>query len=67
MDIFIKSLDNIMFMLMILSLLNIIRNVFLFIRHLNKPEPESYKIKQNELLYLGIAISIFITYLFKGV
>jgi preprotein translocase subunit Sec61beta len=57
-------LDKILYIVFFMSTLVIIRNSFLFIKHLNKPEPEPYTINPKALIYLGFAISIVITVIF---
>ena len=41
--------------------------MFLFSRHLNKPEADKYSINKVALIYLGVAISFLLMTIFKGI
>jgi hypothetical protein len=49
-----------------MSVLFTLRHIFLFIRHLNNPEPKPYEIETKSLIYLGLSISTIITSLIHG-
>ncbi len=66
-DILLTILDRLMYMVFILSCLFILRQSYLFIKHLSKPEPIPFKIDRLSLLYLGISISITLSAIFKGI
>jgi hypothetical protein len=67
MDILVLLANKILFLIFILSILNVLREIFLFVRHLNKIEPEKYVIGNTRLLYLALALSYILTTIFKGI
>jgi hypothetical protein len=50
-----------------MSCLVILRHIFLFIRHLNNPEPKPYEINVRNLFYIGLSIAILLTGIIKGI
>jgi hypothetical protein len=67
MDIITAIIDKSMFILFFMSLLIVGRHMFLFRQHLNKPEAEKYAISKKALIYLGLAISLLLMTIFKGI
>ena len=67
MDILVSLINKTLFLIFILSNLNVLRETFFFIRHLYRVEPEKYVINNHRLLYLGLALSYILTTLFKGI
>ncbi len=67
MDILVSIINKTLFLILILSNLNVLRETFFFIKHLYKVEPEKYVISNRRLLYLGLALSYILTTLFKGI
>lgn len=56
-----------LFVIFFMSCLVVIRQLFLFYRHLGNPEPQKYTISTPSLIYLGLSVSIIITALITGV
>jgi hypothetical protein len=57
-------MDNWIFLLLfIFSTLICVRNAFLFITSLFANNPQKYLLNYKELIFLGLAISYFVTYL----
>lgn len=67
MDILILLINKVLFLILTLSTLNVLREAFLFIRHLTKIEPEKYIISNTRLFYLGLTLSYILTTIFKGI
>jgi len=67
MEILTQTLIKIYYTLFFFSSLYIVRHIFLFVRHLNKPEPVPYELSKKELFYLGLSVSYMITTFLKGV
>ena len=67
MSIITSLLDKILFILFFMAIFITGRHTFLFIRHVNKPDIEKYTIARKELIYLGVALAIIMTTLFKGI
>lgn len=67
MDILLSLINKILFLIFILSCFNVLREAFLFIKHLYKIEPERYLINNRRLLFLGLTLSYILTTLFKGI
>jgi len=67
MNIITSIIDKSMFILFFMSLFITGRHMFLFSRHLNKPEVEKYTITRKELIYLGLALSFLLMTIFKGI
>lgn len=62
-----ELLDKALFVGFFMATLVIIRNLFLFGRHLTNPEPQRYTISPKSLLYLGLSIAFIAATLFKGI
>lgn len=62
-----QILDKILFIGFFLSSLVIIRHIFLFIRHLNNPEPKPYEINKKSLFYVGLSVAVLLTGIIKGI
>ncbi len=70
MDIFVTLnvlINKVLFVVFFMACLVIIRQVFLFIRHLNNPEPTPYSIDKKSLLYLGLSVAFILTSVLKGI
>jgi len=67
MEVLTTILDKSLFVMFFMSCLVILRQIFLFIRHLNNPEPQIYSISQKALIYLGVAVAIILTSVIKGI
>jgi preprotein translocase subunit Sec61beta len=67
MEILTSLIDKALFVAFFMSCLIIIRQLFLFVRHLNKPEPQSFEINPKNLTYLAISVAIILTTIFKGI
>jgi hypothetical protein len=50
-----------------MACLVILRQTFLFIRHLRNPEPQKYTISANAIVYLGLSVAFILTALIKGI
>lgn len=59
-------MTHLLVFLFVFSLLNCIRNGYLFYRRLMSPTPKAVRLGTSELILLGISISIVITCLFCG-
>jgi preprotein translocase subunit Sec61beta len=62
-----QILDKTLFVGFFLSCLVIIRQIFLFIRHLNNPEPKPYEIDKKTLFHIGLSIAVLLTGIIKGI
>jgi preprotein translocase subunit Sec61beta len=62
-----EILNKILFIGFFMSCLVILRHIFLFIRHLNNPEPKPYEINVRNLFYIGLSIAILLTGIIKGI
>jgi hypothetical protein len=62
-----ELIDKLLFVGFFMAVLVIIRNAFLFGRHLTNPEPQRYTISSKSLLYLGISVALVLSTLFKGI
>jgi hypothetical protein len=62
-------INKLLFITLILSILNILRNLFLFILDWSKDEEEKVKIKltSKSLLLLGLSIAYVISSIFTGI
>jgi hypothetical protein len=67
MDILTTLLDKSLFVIFFMACLVILRQTFLFIRHLRNPEPQKYTISANALIYLGLSVAFILTALIKGI
>jgi len=67
MNIITSIIDKSMFILFFMSLFITGRHIFLFSRHLNKPEAEKYAITKKAMIYLGLALSFLLMTIFKGI
>lgn len=70
MDLFttlIELVDKILFVGFFMACLVIIRHIFLFIRHLNNPEPKPYEIDMKNLYYLGLSVAVVLSGIIKGI
>lgn len=67
MEILTALIDKALFVVFFMSCLIIIRQLFLFIRHLNKPEPQSFEIDPKTLTYLAVSVAVILTTIFKGI
>ncbi len=62
-----EILDKILFIGFFMSCLVIIRHIFLFIRHLNNPEPKPYEVDKRSLFYIGLSVAVLLTGIIKGI
>jgi hypothetical protein len=62
-----EILDKVLFIGFFMACLVIIRQIFLFIRHLNNPEPKPYEIDKLGLYYLGLSVAAVLTGIIKGI
>ena len=67
MEVLTTILDKSLFVMFFMSCLVILRQIFLFIRHLNNPEPQKYTISQKALIYLGVSVALILTSIIKGI
>ena len=67
MSIITQLLNKTLFVTFFLSFFVVIRHLFLFIRHMRKPEVEKYVIARKEMVYLALALAFIITTIFKGI
>lgn len=67
MNIITQLLDKALYMMFFMSIFYIGRHIFLFSRHLKKPEPEKYTLPKQDLLYLAISLAFIIMTIFKGI
>jgi hypothetical protein len=67
MNVITSIIDKSMFILFFMSLFIVGRHVFLFSRHLNKPEADRYAINKKALIYFGVALSFLLMTIFKGI
>lgn len=65
--IIVEIINKLLYFLFFLSTLNVIRHIFLFARHLNKPEPEPYLLRDGDRLFLGFSIALILMTLLKGI
>jgi preprotein translocase subunit Sec61beta len=66
-EILVGIIDKLLFIGFFMSCLVIIRHVFLFIRHLNNPEPKPYEIDKRNIYYIGLSVAIVLTGIIKGI
>jgi hypothetical protein len=67
MEILIGLIDKLLYVALFMSILFIIRHVFLFYRNLMDPEPKKYSLTRSELFYLGLSIAYIINCLVNGI
>ena len=67
MDILTTLLDKSLFVIFFMACLIILRQTFLFIRHLRNPEPQKYTISISALIYLGLSVAVILTAIIKGI
>jgi hypothetical protein len=67
MDILTTLVDKSLFVIFFMSCLIILRQTFLFIRHLRNPEPQKYTINMTALIYLGLSVAVILTAVIKGI
>jgi hypothetical protein len=67
MEILISLIDKLLYVALFMSILFIIRHVFLFYRNLMDPEPKKYALTRAELFYLGLSIAYIINCLVNGI
>mgnify|MGYP000462668911 CR=1 FL=1 len=67
MEVVISLLNKLTLLLLILSVLVVIRHVFLLFRNVISSEPKKYTLTKSELIYLGLSISYTITCVIKGI
>lgn len=60
-----NNFDVIYFFLFVFFTLNILMNVFRFIRALLSNPPRKMVLDSKDLIFLGVSISYFLTYLIK--
>ena len=60
-----NNFDVIYFFLFVFFTLNILMNVFRFIRALLSNPPQKMVLDSKDLIFLGVSISYFLTYLIK--
>ena len=60
-------IDKTLSVIFSMACLVVIRQIFLFIRHLNNPEPTPYSIDKKSLFYLGLSVALIITSFLKGI
>lgn len=66
-SIFNTLIDKMLFVIFFMACLLVIRQIFLFIRHLNNPEPTPYSIDKKSLFYLGLSVALIIASLLRGI
>lgn len=67
MDIVLALVNKSLNIIFILSILLIIRHIFLLYRNIVDIEPKKYTLTKKELLYLGISIAYIITSIINGI
>ena len=60
-------IDKTLFVVFFMACLVVIRQGFLFVRHLNNPEPTPYSIGKTPLFHLGLSIAIILTAILNGI
>jgi hypothetical protein len=60
-----NNLSTIYLFLFIFVTLNILRNVFRFIRALSSTPPQRLILSDKDLILLGVSVSYFLTYLIR--
>lgn len=66
MSVLLLLLTKILYIVFFLSILNIIRNLFLFAKHVAMDTQEPYKIKESSRLLLAISIAYLLMTIFMG-
>jgi hypothetical protein len=67
MDILLGLINKVLLASLILSILVILRHIFLFYRNIVDIEPKKYTLTQKELIYLGLSVSYIITCIINGI
>ena len=67
MDILTTLLDKSLFVVFFMACLIVLRQVFLFTKHLSNPEPQKYTINTKALIYFGLSIAVILTAIIKGI
>jgi hypothetical protein len=67
MDILLGLINKVLLAGLILSILVILRHIFLFYRNIVDIEPKKYTLTQKELIYLGLSVSYIITCIINGI
>jgi hypothetical protein len=67
MELLTTLVDKSLFVVFFMSCLIVLRQIFLFSRHLRNPEPQKYTISTTNLIYLGLSIAVIITAIIKGI
>jgi hypothetical protein len=67
MDILLGLINKTLFVGLILSILVILRHIFLFYRNIVDIEPKKYTLTHKELIYLGLSVSYIITCIINGI
>ena len=67
MDLLTTLVDKSLFVVFFMACLIVLRQVFLFSRHLRNPEPQKYTITPTALVYLGVSVAVILTAIIKGI
>jgi len=67
MEIIYGLLNKVLLMGFILSILVIIRHIFLFFRNMNDIEPKKYILTRKELIWVGLSVAYIITSFINGI
>lgn len=67
MDIIVILLNKLLFIAFFMSILNIIRHILLFRKHMKETEPSPYKITNSQRIYLGLSLAFLLMSIFKNI
>lgn len=67
MGIFTYFINYVLMIVLIMSILNIIVEIFSFVKNLQLPVPQKYIISQQRVFLLGLSMSYAIAAIFKGI
>lgn len=67
MEIILSLINKSLFVALALSILVVIRHIFLFYRNMVDIEPKRYTLNKNELVYLGLSVAYIITCIINGI
>jgi|GEM_PF-2874593 hypothetical protein len=67
MEIILSLINKSLFVALALSILVVIRHIFLFYRNMVDIEPKRYTLTKNELVYLGLSVAYIITCIINGI
>ena len=62
-----EIVNKLLYIIYFLSLLNIIKHLFLFIQHISKAEIKKYQINKTSVLFLGLSISYLLMSIINGI